>query len=66
MDLKKNIKIKFANLKTELMHVKSGSKTQGNTKSVYDSPIKSLVWLINKIRKESLSIKIFMFLPGQP
>ena len=48
------------------MHVKSGSKTQGNTKSVYDSPIKSLIWLINKIRKEeSLSIKIFMFLPGQ-
>ena len=52
---KKYKKLNFANLKTELMHVKSGSKTQGNTKSVYDSPIKSLIWLINKIRRRTVS-----------
>lgn len=61
---KKYKKLNFANLKTELMHVKSGSKTQGNTKSVYDSPIKSLVWLINKIRRRKSINKNFYVFTG--
>ena len=61
---KKYKKINFKNLKTELTHVKSGNKTIGNTKSVYDSPIKSLLWLLNKVRKKKLLNKNFYIFTG--
>ena len=61
---KKYKKINFKNLKTELTHVKSGNKTIGNTKSVYDSPIKSLIWLLNKVRKKKLLNKNFYIFTG--
>ncbi|MAW01361.1 MAG: fumarylacetoacetate hydrolase [Candidatus Pelagibacter sp.] len=61
---KKYKKINFKNLKTELTHVKSGKTIIGNTKSVYDSPIKSLIWLLNKVRKNKQLNKNFYVFTG--
>ena len=53
---KKFKNLKFNNLATKLHNKKSGQIIEGNTKVVYDSPIKSCVWLINKARKDNVSI----------
>jgi 2-keto-4-pentenoate hydratase len=50
-------KIRFNNLSTTLYNEKSGQVANGNTKSVYDSPLKSLIWLLNKIKKEKVDLK---------
>ncbi len=49
-------KLKFNNLATTLMNKKSGQTVNGNTKAVYDSPLKSLVWLVNRARKDKVTI----------
>lgn len=49
-------KIKFNNLPTTLFNKKSGQTVNGNTKAVYDSPLKSLVWLVNRARKDKVTI----------
>ena len=49
-------KIKFNNLPTTLFNKKSGQTVNGNTKAVYDSPLKSLVWLVNRTRKDKVTI----------
>ena len=48
-------KLKFNNLPTKLFNKKSGQVVNGNTKAVYDSPIKSLVWLVNRARKDKVT-----------
>jgi len=48
--------LKFNNLVTKLLNSKSGQIVNGNTKVVYDSPIKSCVWLINKLKKDKINI----------
>lgn len=48
-------KIKFNNLPTTLFNKKSGQTVNGNTKAVYDSPLKSLVWLVNRARKDKVT-----------
>ena len=48
-------KLKFNNLPTTLL-IKSGQTVNGNTKAVYDSPLKSLVWLVNRARKDKVTI----------
>ena len=53
---KKFKNIKFNNLATKLYNKKSGQIVKGNTKVVYDSPLKSCVWLINKAKKDRVSI----------
>ncbi len=53
---KKFKNIKFNNLSTKLSNKKSGQIVEGNTKVVYDSPLKSCVWLINKAKKDKVSI----------
>tara|TARA_B100000963_G_scaffold327692_1_gene315616 strand:+ start:51 stop:824 length:774 start_codon:yes stop_codon:yes gene_type:complete len=53
---KKFKNLKFNNLATKLYNKKSGQIVEGNTKVVYDSPIKSCVWLINKARKDKVYI----------
>ena len=53
---KKFKNLKFSNLVTKLYNKKSGQIVEGNTKVVYDSPIKSCVWLINKARKDKINI----------
>ena len=53
---KKFKNLKFNNLATKLYNKKSGQIVEGNTKVVYDSPIKSCVWLINKARKDKICI----------
>ena len=59
-------KLKFNNLPTTLFNKKSGQTVNGNTKAVYDSPLKSLVWLVNRARKDKVTInKNFMYLPVQ-
>jgi len=49
-------KLKFSNLPTTLFNKKSGQTVNGNTKAVYDSPLKSLVWLVNRARKDKVTI----------
>lgn len=49
-------KIKFNNLPTTLFNKKSGQTVNGNTKAVYDSPLKSLVWLVNRAIKDKVTI----------
>ena len=49
-------KLKFNNLPTTLFNKKSGQTVNGSTKAVYDSPLKSLVWLVNKARKDKVTI----------
>ncbi len=49
-------KLKFNNLPTKLFNKKSGQTVSGNTKAVYDSPLKSLTWLINRAKKDKVSI----------
>ena len=49
-------KLKFNNLPTTLFNKKSGQAVNGNTKAVYDSPLKSLVWLVNRARKDKVTI----------
>ena len=41
---------------TTLFNKKSGQAVNGNTKAVYDSPLKSLVWLVNRARKDKVTI----------
>ena len=53
---KKFKNLKFNNLATKLHNKKSGQTVEGNTKVVYDSPIKSCVWLVNKAKKDKVSI----------
>ena len=53
---KKFKNIKFNNLATKLCNKKSGQIIEGNTKVVYDSPLKSCVWLINRAKKDKVSI----------
>ena len=48
--------MKFNNLPTKLFNKKSGQTVDGNTKAVYDSPLKSLVWLVNRARKDKVTI----------
>jgi 2-keto-4-pentenoate hydratase len=48
--------LKFNNLATKLYNKKSGQIVEGNTKVVYDSPLKSCIWLINKAKKDRVSI----------
>ena len=49
-------KLKFNNLPTTLFNKKSGQTVNGNTRAVYDSPLKSLVWLVNRARKDKVTI----------
>ena len=49
-------KLKINNLPTVLFNKKSGQTVSGNTKAVYDSPIKSLVWLLNKAKKDKVNL----------
>ena len=58
-------KIQFSNLATTIYNKKSGQIANGNTKAVYDSPIKSLVWLLNKIKKDGVILsKDFLVFTG--
>ena len=50
-------KLPFHNLATTLYNKKSGQTANGNTKAVYDSPLKSLIWLLNKIKKDKVNLK---------
>ena len=49
-------KLKFNNLPTTLFNKKNDQTVNGNTKAVYDSPLKSLVWLVNRARKDKVTI----------
>ena len=58
-------KLKFNNLSTSLYNKKSGQVANGNTKAVYDSPLKSLVWLLSKIKKDKINLhKDFLVFTG--
>lgn len=58
-------KLKFNNLATSLYNKKSGQVANGNTKTVYDSPLKSLIWLLNKIKKNKIDLnKDFLVFTG--
>ncbi|MDB9711744.1 fumarylacetoacetate hydrolase [Pelagibacteraceae bacterium] len=58
-------KLKFNNLATSLYNKKSGQVANGNTKTVYDSPLKSLIWLLNKIKKNKTDLnKDFLVFTG--
>ena len=58
-------KLKFNNLATSLYNKKSGQVANGNTKAVYDSPLKSLVWLLSKIKKDKINLhKDFLVFTG--
>ena len=54
---KKFKKLRFNDLATTLYNKKSGQIVNGNTKTVYGSPLKSLIWLLNKIKKGKFSLK---------
>jgi 2-keto-4-pentenoate hydratase len=49
-------KLPFHNLETKLENKKSGQVSNGNTKAVYDSPVKSLVWVLNKVLKDKVNL----------
>ena len=49
-------KLKFNSLSSQLFNKKSKQMVNGNTKVVYDSPLKSLIWLINKLKKDEINI----------
>ena len=49
-------RLPFHNLATTLYNKKSGQTANGNTKAVYDSPLKSLIWLLNKIKKDKINL----------
>jgi 2-keto-4-pentenoate hydratase len=58
-------KLPYENLATTLYNKKSGQTANGNTKAVYDSPVKSLVWLLNKIKKDGVNLnKEFLVFTG--
>jgi len=58
-------KLKFNNLATSLYNKKSGQVANGNTKTVYDSHLKSLIWLLNKIKKNKIDLnKDFLVFTG--
>ena len=52
---KKFKKINFSNLKTNLKN-KKGLNINGNTNTVYVNPLNSLKFVLNKIRKEKVSL----------
>jgi 2-keto-4-pentenoate hydratase len=52
-------------LATTLYNKKSGQTANGNTKAVYDSPLKSLMWLLNKVKKDGVNLnKDFLVFTG--
>ena len=58
-------KLPFHNLATTLYNKKSGQTANGNTKAVYDSPLKSLMWLLNKVKKDEVNLnKDFLVFTG--
>ncbi len=58
-------RLPFHNLATTLYNKKSGQTANGNTKAVYDSPLKSLIWLLNKIKKDKVNLnKDFLVFTG--
>ena len=57
---KKFKRINFGNLKTNLKN-KKGLNVNGNTNTVYVNPLNSLRFVLNKIRKEKVSLdKVFL------
>ena len=49
-------KLKFNNLPTTLFNKKVVKQLMEIQKAVYDSPLKSLVWLVNRARKDKVTI----------
>ena len=51
---KKFKKINIGNLKTKIMNKKISHAVDGNTKSVYISPLNSLKFVLNKLKKDKI------------
>jgi 2-keto-4-pentenoate hydratase len=45
---------KITNIKTALINETTGQKYEGNTNVVLGNPIKSLIWLLNEIKKSKM------------
>ena len=54
---KKYIKINTSNLKTNISNKKQGQSIDGNTNTVYVNPLNSLKFVINKLKKDKISLK---------
>ena len=53
---KKFKKINIGNLKTKIMNKKISYSVDGNTKSVYINPLNSLKFVLNKLKKDKISL----------
>ena len=53
---KKFKKIKIGNLKTNIVNKKISYRVDGNTKSVYINPLNSLKFVLNKVKKDKISL----------
>ena len=49
-------KINIGNLKTKIMNKKISHSVEGNTKSVYINPLNSLKFVLNKLKKDKISL----------
>ena len=53
---KKFKKINIGNLKTKIINKKISHSVDGNTKSVYINPLNSLKFVLNKLKKDKISL----------
>ena len=53
---KKFKKINIANLKTNISNIKKFQSVDGNTKTVYISPLNSLKFVLNKLKKDKVAL----------
>jgi 2-keto-4-pentenoate hydratase len=53
---KKYKKINIGNLKTVILNKKINQNVQGNTNTVYTNPLKSLIFVLNKIKEEKINL----------
>ena len=53
---KKYKKNNVRNLKTNISNIKINQSVNGNTNNVYVNPLNSLIFVLNKIRKDKISI----------
>ena len=50
-------KINISNLKTNISNKKVSHSVSGNTNTVYISPLNSLVFILNKVKKDKINLK---------